>query len=105
MYFAVSARKRRDRVSVLGLPPVHLVVLEALGAQVHLSACWYNQGSHQNTGLSSSLGRTFGYREQIRSAEDMHALHSTAYLLTQARVHPKQILTKARKFIKKGLYS
>lgn len=47
------------------------------------------KSSHQSIRLSSSLHRIFQIREQIRRAGDMHALHSTAYLLTQARVHKK----------------
>lgn len=48
-----------------------------------------NQKQSPKTRLSNSLHRIFQIREQILRAENMQVLHSTAYLLTQARMHKK----------------
>lgn len=48
-----------------------------------------NQKQSPKTRLSNSLHRIFQIREQILRAGNMQVLHSTAYLLTQARMHKK----------------
>lgn len=53
------------------------------------------QKQSPNYGLSNSLHRILQSREQIRRAGNMQVQHSTAYLLTQARVH-KQNAHKRR---------
>lgn len=78
------------------------VGLKSLGAYVHLAGCYQNKSSHQSTRLSNSLLRIFQSREQIRRAEDMQVLHSTAYLLTQARVHTNTYAHKRKDCLKKG---
>ena len=52
------------------------------------------QRQSPNYGLSNSLHRTFQSRERIRRAGDMQVLHSTASLLTQARVHVKMLTSE-----------
>jgi hypothetical protein len=79
----------------------NLVGPEVIEPFIRLPVCYRNQDSRQNTGLSNSRDRVLHDREQIRGAGDMHALHSTAYLLTQARVHQKRTSQKRGNSLKR----